>query len=51
MDIATIFATVVGISWNLFVFRKVMQVWEKLYDNEPIYFGMDGGEDGKRIID
>jgi hypothetical protein len=51
MDSATLLATIVGIIWNLLVFRKVMQVWEKLYGNEPIHFGMDGGEDGKRIID
>ena len=36
MDSATLLATIVGIIWNLLVFRKARQVWEKLHGSEPI---------------
>ena len=51
MDSTTVIAVIVGISWNLLVFRTVRQVWEKLNVNEPIIIGMNGGNDGKRNSD
>jgi hypothetical protein len=51
VDSTTVIAVIVGISWNLLVFRIVRQVWEKLYGNEPIVIGVNGGDDGKRSSD